>query len=107
YINYLYDYSLLNEHEAVNVKIWDNIMIWAAVLGLTEIVRKQFEKLYPNYSRETIYTGNSIYYSHILSRNISAATRSAATVRTSGGGGFSSTGGGGGSFGGGSGGGTR
>src|SRR5699024_10583988 len=29
YNNYLRDFSLLNEHEPVNVKIWDDIMIWA------------------------------------------------------------------------------
>src|SRR5699024_11295604 len=30
YINYLHDFSLLNEHEPINVNIWDEIMIWAA-----------------------------------------------------------------------------
>lgn len=105
YINYLYDFSLLNEHEAVNVKIWDNIMVWAGFLGLTEVVMKQFEKLYPKYTQETVYRGNSIFLTSHLARNISQA-RVAAT-RSSGGGGGSSMGGGGGSFGGGSGGGTR
>lgn len=105
YINYLHDYSLLNEHEAINVKIWDNIMVWAGFLGLTEVVRKQFEKLYPRYVQETVYRGNSIYLSHHLARNISQAK--VAATRSSGGGGGTSMGGGGGSFGGGSGGGTR
>lgn len=107
YINYLYDYSLLNEHEAVNVKIWDNIMIWAAILGLTEVVQKQFEKLYPRYSTETVYRGNSIYLAHALTRNVAKAAAPPPSSRSGGGGGFSSGGGGGGSFGGGSGGGTR
>src|SRR5699024_3424592 len=31
--NYLNDFSLLNEHEPVNVKLWDELMIWAALLG--------------------------------------------------------------------------
>ncbi len=105
YINYLYDFSLLNENEAINVKIWDNIMIWAAALGLTEVVSKQFEKLYPRYQAETVYRGNSIYLAHALTRNVARAATSSA--RSSGGGGSSSLGGGGGSFGGGSGGGTR
>lgn len=38
FINYLKDFSLLNERESVNVKIWDELMIWAAMLGLTEVV---------------------------------------------------------------------
>ena len=105
YINYLYDFSLLNENEAINVKIWDNIMIWAALLGLTAVVSKQFEKLYPRYQAETVYRGNSVYLAHSLTRNVSKAASSSA--RSSGGGGSSSLGGGGGSFGGGSGGGTR
>lgn len=105
YINYLYDFSLLNENEAINVKIWDNIMIWAAALGLTEVVSKQFEKLYPRYQAETVYRGNSIYLAHALTRNVARAATSSS--RSSGSGGSSSLGGGGGSFGGGSGGGTR
>lgn len=105
YINYLYDFSLLNEHEAINVKIWDNIMIWAGFLGLTQVVSKQFERLYPNYTQETVYRGNSIFLTSHLASNVSEAKIAAA--RSSGSGGSSSIGGGGGSFGGGSGGGTR
>ena len=107
YINYLYDYSLLNENEAVNVKIWDRIMIWAGFLGITEVVEKQFEKLYPKYTQETVYTGNSIYLASALTRNVSNARSSAKSSASSGMGGSTSIGGGGGSFGGGSGGGTR
>ena len=105
YINYLYDFSLLNEHEVINVKIWDNIMIWAGFLGLTQVVSKQFERLYPNYTQETVYRGNSIFLTSHLASNVSEAKIAAA--RSSGSGGSSSIGGGGGSFGGGSGGGTR
>lgn len=105
YINYLYDFSLLNEHQAVNVRIWDNIMVWAGFLGLTEEVSAQFEKLYPNYSQETVYTGNTIFLTHHLARNISQGRVSASSTGSSGGfGGGSSMGGGGGSFGGGGGG---
>ena len=106
YINYLHDFSLLNENEAINVKIWDDIMVWAGALGLTEVVRKQFENLYPRYDTETVYTGNSIYFTHMLTRNVARAATPTST-RSSGMGGSSSIGGGGGSFGGGSGGGTR
>lgn len=107
YINYLNDFSLLNEHEAINVKIWDNIMIWAGFLGLTAVVAKQFEKLYPNYRQETVYRGNSIFLTSHLASNISSAKVQAQAARSSGSGGGTSMGGGGGSSGGGSGGGTR
>lgn len=39
--NYLNDFSLLNEHEPVNVKLWDELMIWAALLGITTVVYKE------------------------------------------------------------------
>ena len=105
YINYLNDFSLLNENEAINVKIWDNIMIWAGFLGLTEVVTKQFEKLYPNYRQETVYRGNTIFLTSHLASSVSHATVQAS--RSSGSGGGTSMGGGGGFSGGGSGGGTR
>lgn len=105
YANYLRDFSLLNEHEAVNVKIWDDIMIWAALLGLTDVVQKQFKKIYPNYAKETVYSGSSIYYASAFSSSTASARTPSSS--SSGGGGYSSGGGGGGSFGGGSGGGTR
>lgn len=102
FINYLHDFSLMNEHDSINVKLWDNLMIWAGVFGITEQVMKEFKKIYPNYEVESSYRGGALYYTSSMSRTVS---RSA--VRSSGGGGSSSSGGGGGSFGGGSGGGTR
>lgn len=102
FVNYLHDFSLLNEHEAVNVKIWDNLMIWAGLLGLTKVVYKEFKKLYPYYDTESIYKEKGIHTANVYSR-----TASRTTTSSSGGGGSSSSGGGGGSFGGGSGGGTR
>src|SRR5699024_5308945 len=103
YMNYLEDYALLNEHDAINVKLWDDIMIWAAMLGITEQVYKQFNALYPAYKDESIYTHSMISASHSYGRTISSAS----SYASSGGGGSVSGGGGGGSFGGGSGGGTR
>lgn len=104
YVNYLHDYSLLNEHEAINVKIWDDIMIWAALLGLTEVVSKQFKQLYPKYEQETAYTGGSLFLISSFTHEASEGRKAGAI---GGGGGATSSGGGGGSFGGGSGGGTR
>src|SRR5699024_10137947 len=60
YMNYIHDFSLLNEQEAINVKIWDEIMIWAAVFGLTEVAKAQFETLYPSYDTESIYYGKTL-----------------------------------------------
>lgn len=104
YMNYLEDYSLLNEHEAINVTIWDEIMIWAAVLGITDEVYKQFQALYPAYKDESIYSPTMITASNSYGQTISSAR---SYVNHGGGGGSVSGGGGGGSFGGGSGGGTR
>jgi uncharacterized membrane protein YgcG len=104
YVNYLHDYSLLDEHEAINVKIWDLMMIWAYLLGLTKVVRKQFKRLYPQYEEETIYPESSLYAIDSFSESVSDART---PDRGSGGGGTTSSGGGGGSYGGGSGGGTR
>src|SRR5699024_9762262 len=91
--NYLNDFSLLNEHEPVNVKLWDELMIWAALLGITSVVYKEFKELYPEYEQESAYA-----------RSMNSVVSS---DRSSGSGGAASFGGGGGSFGGGSGGGTR
>lgn len=108
YINYLHDYSLLNEHEAVNVKIWDKMMIWAAFLGLTKVVRKQFKKLYVNYEEESIYSASMLESTDSFTRESSRASESSSkSDRSSGSGGVTSQGGGSGSYGGGSGGGTR
>ena len=102
--NCLNDYSLLNEHEPMNVKLWDELIIWAALLGLTETVYKEFKKLYPKYEQESTYSYRTINTATAYSKRIIHAVGSA---RSAGSGGSSSPGGGGGSFGGGSGGGTR
>lgn len=103
FVNYLHDFSLLNEHEAVNVKLWDTLMIWAGLLGLTKVVYKEFKKLYPYYEVESIYKEKGVY----TASNYSQTASRAAVTGSSGGGGTSSSSGGSGSFGGGSGGGTR
>lgn len=108
YVNYLYDFSLLNEHEAINVKLWDEMMIWAAYLNLTTVVMKQFEKLYPNYIEETKYRDNSLRRTTYFASTVSKSrTKGEQKRRSSGSGGSASRRGGGGSFGGGRGGGVR
>jgi len=108
FANYLQDYSLLNERDAVNVKIWDQLMIWAAMFGITEEVSKQFKNLYPSYVNESLYSDRTLLLTTMLATRVSDAQTAGQTNSSSGGGGgFSSMGGGGGSFGGGSGGGVR
>lgn len=107
YVNYLHDYSLLHEHEAINVKIWDQMMIWAAYLNLTKVVMKQFEKIYPKYVEESIYKKDTIRRTEDVAEKTARKRRRAEQkARSSGKGGRASRGGGGGSYGGG-GGGTR
>lgn len=102
--NYLNDFSLLNEHEPVNVKLWDELMIWAALLGITTVVYKEFKELYPEYEQESAYSFAAINTATAYARSMNSVVSS---DRSSGSGGAASFGGGGGSFGGGSGGGTR
>src|SRR5699024_6337843 len=76
YINYLHDYSLLNEHTAINVKIWDEIMVWAALLGRTDVVRRQFRRLYPKYEQETVYAGESVFLTTSFTQSASKGRKS-------------------------------
>ena len=99
--NYLKDFSLIEEQEAANVYLWDSYMIWAAVLGITEEVYKQFKSVDPTYVEQTAFTYNHIIFTNMFAKEV------ASTSAAAGGGGAASAGGGGGSFGGGSGGGVR
>lgn len=99
--NYLKDFSLIEEQEAANVHLWDSYMIWAAILGITEEVYKQFKIVDPTYVERTAFSYNHIVFSNMYAKEV------ASTSPAAGGGGAASVGGGGGSFGGGSGGGVR
>lgn len=80
------------------------MIVWAGFLGLTDVVKGQFEKIHPTYTQATMYMGNSIFMTNSFATRAALAQVSANNSVT---GGNSSIGGGGGSFGGGSGGGTR
>lgn len=105
YVNYLHDFSLINEQRAISVKILDQYMIWASLLGLTDVVKKQFRKLYPKYVNETAYSTTTLEFTESFSQRTQSGLSPSSS--SSGDGGYTSSGGGGGSFGGGSGGGTR
>ena len=102
----------MKEKTVMEVKLWEDYLIFAQMFGIAKEVATQFKKMYP----EVIEGYNYDFDTIILINNFSNhAVTSAQTARqeaidransySSGGGGFSSGGGGGGSFGGGSGGG--
>lgn len=109
---FLDEFSKIDTREAIEVKLWDEYLMFAYIFGIADKVAKQFKNLYPevlndpnnkyNYDYATL-----LYISHLSNTSVSAASvaRSRAQSYSGGGGGFSSGGGGGGSFGGGGGGG--
>ena len=108
------EFTKINEKEPIEVKLWDEYLMYAQIFGMADEVAEQFKKLYPEVI-EAMNTQNFDYSDLVFIRTLSntgistAAAKSAAVARASsysgGGGGFSSGGGGGGSFGGGGGGG--
>ena len=100
------DFTSLNEKEPIEVKMWQDYLIYAQIFGMAKEVAKDFNKLYPNVITDETY--NNIILIHDFSYygvNAASVARSRAESYSAGGGGFSSGGGGGGSFGGGGGGG--
>ncbi len=105
---FLNDFSNIKDREAIEVKLWQEYLIYAQIFGIAEKVAKQFKRLYPDVITDTSY--DSIIFIHTMSYHSiyhAESARSRAESYSSGGGGFSSGGGGGGSFGGGGGGGFR
>jgi len=125
--NFLEDFTLSKERGAIEVTLWQDYLVFAALFGIADKVAKQFEKLYPaDFSKlSRILNGASLYtvmsYSGSISasalRNARVATTwsdsgssgssSGSSHRSSGGGGHFSHGGGHHSFGGSRGGGSR
>lgn len=104
---FLQEFSDMKNKEAIEVKLWDEYLMFAYLFGMAEKVAKQFKDLYPEIVREmeqsNLDYGTFVYINNISTRSVNAASaaRQAAESYSSGGGGFSSGGGGGGSFGGG------
>ena len=105
---FLLEYTLIPDRQAIEVKLFENYLIFAQMMGIAKQVSKQFKELYPDMIEQTNYGSydNIIYINYCSSRGVASANsaRAAAQSYSSGGGGFSSGGGGGGSFGGGGGG---
>ena len=109
---FLKEFSDMKNKEAIEVKLWDEYLMFAYLFGMADKVAKQFKNLYPEIVREmeenNMDYGTFVYINNLSTRSVNAASaaRSAAESYSSGGGGFSS-GGGGGGFSGGGGGGSR
>lgn len=108
---FLKEFTRIEEKKPIEVKLWNEYLMYAQIFGIAEEVMSKFKKLYPeiieemkeyNCNYNTFYFANSISNTGVKA---ASAARSAAQSYSSGGGGFSSGGGGGGSFGGGGGGG--
>ena len=104
---FLKEFSDMKEKEAIEVKLWDEYLMFAYLFGMADKVAKQFKNLYPEIVEEmqasNMDYGTFVYINNVSARTVQAASaaRSAAESYSGGGGGFSSGGGGGGSFGGG------
>ena len=108
---FLKEFTLIKEREPIEVKLWNEYLMYASIFGIADEVASQFKKLYPEVITDMDRMGydyNDVIFVHSITRDgIKSANtaRSRAESYSSGGGGFSSGGGGGGSFGGGGGGG--
>lgn len=103
--NFLKDEDNMKEKAAIEVKLWDEYLIFAAVLGIADRVEKQLKVAIPRYEEMTTYNSFPIYYyTHTFAHNSMSAATAAASA---GHGGSSSFSGGGSSFSGGGGGGVR
>ncbi len=106
---FLEDFSSINTKEVIEVKLWDEYLMFAYLFGIADKVAKQIKNMYPEYIENmgnNIDLDTIILFNMISVRSVSAANsaRASAQSYSGGGGGFSSGGGGGGSFGGGGGG---
>lgn len=101
---FLEDFSSIDTKETLEVKLWDEYLMFAYLFGIADKVAKQIKNLYPDLMEQNNFDYDSILIINSISRStVSAASsaRRAAENYSSGGGGFSIGGGGGGSFGGG------
>lgn len=104
---FLIEFASMNEKTAIEVKLWDEYLMFAYLFGIADKVASQLKKLYPEVFEQVNYDYNTVVFLNHISRSsysAASAARSAAENYSSGGGGFSIGGGGGGSFGGGGGG---
>ncbi|MBR5485807.1 MAG: DUF2207 domain-containing protein [Oscillospiraceae bacterium] len=105
---YLDEFSLISEREISETVIWQDYMIYAALLGIADKVMEQFKKVYPEKVAEIDrYERNVMASYRYRSSMYGSAQRAIQKKRSEGRGGRASHGGGGGFSGGGRGGGSR
>ena len=107
-MQFLKTFTNIKDKSAIEVKLLNEYLMYAALFGIADKVAKEFKKMYPDILTDLSY--DDIIFVHYISTtgvNAASAARTRAENYSAGGGGFSSLGGGGGSFGGGGGGGFR
>ena len=57
---FLLDYSLINERSHIEVKLWEQYLIYAQLLGISDQVRKEFSSIYPDYRKNVELSMNGI-----------------------------------------------
>lgn len=102
---YLLDFSLLAERNVKETFLWQEYMVYAALLGVAKQVMEQLRQLYPGqlaqveqYQR---YLQSTAHWNAYLAGAVERRRQETQAVRFGGGGGIASLGGGGGAFGGG------
>ena len=101
---FLLEFSLIREKQAFEVRLWEDYLIFAQLLGIAKKVREQFSKVYPDaklYAKLGTKTGAGVavdFCASIASAGCSYAARGEQRAhRSSGGGSSGSSSGGGGS----------
>jgi hypothetical protein len=112
---FLLEFSLISEKTVYEVRLWEEYLIFAQLLGIADKVREQLRKVYPEFSRISqldsrinnadLFLGSFAVSGYSGMR--SGASRASSSSGSGGGGGSSSSGGGGGAGGSSSGGGFR
>lgn len=111
--NYLKDFTLVKERQSVEVGIWHDLLVFAALFGIAEKVAEELKEINPEAFEETFIGGPDITLRTIrMTQSMASSITNARAVHTSGAsrggfGGVTSFGGGGGFHGGGFGGGVR
>ncbi|MCL1851841.1 MAG: DUF2207 domain-containing protein [Peptococcaceae bacterium] len=90
----LLDFSQLPAGQTHKVSLWEEYLIFAQVLGIADIVQKQFSELYPEFDRRSKFTSDIT--SFVMISIAQAGCNAASESYSSGGGGDSFSGGGGG-----------
>ena len=111
---YLNDFSKISTKEVMEVKLWDEYLIFAYLFGIADKVAKQLKNIYPEIVEQINFDYDMVRYISLFSNNtfrvanisktskeFRKSARKSAESYSFGGGGFSSSGGGGGSRGGG------